>query len=104
MGARLGNSVEFYVGPPVLGAPDDLDAVVCGFIAKAKTELLVAVQELDSLTITTALLAAKKAKVRVRVILRRNQSRCRNRTTTTGCLRIDRDRADHLRSVRTSLM
>ena len=69
MGAQLGNSVEFYVGPPVLGAPDDLDAVVCGFIAKAKTELLVAVQELDSLTITTALLAAKKAKVRVRVIL-----------------------------------
>ena len=43
MGAQLGNSVEFYVGPPVLGAPDDLDAVVCGFIAKAKTELLVAV-------------------------------------------------------------
>jgi phosphatidylserine/phosphatidylglycerophosphate/cardiolipin synthase-like enzyme len=69
MGAQLGNSVEFYVGPPVLGAPDDLDSVICGFIAKAKTELLVAVQELDSLTITTALLAAKKAKVRVRVIL-----------------------------------
>jgi hypothetical protein len=43
MGARLGNSVEFYVGPAVLGAPDDLDAVVCGFIAKAETALLVAV-------------------------------------------------------------
>ena len=69
MGVRLGNSVEFYAGPPVLGAPDDLDAVIRGFIAKAKTELLVAVQELDSLTITKALLAAKQAKVRVRVIL-----------------------------------
>jgi hypothetical protein len=33
MGAQLGSSVEFYVGPPVLGAPDDLDAVICGFIA-----------------------------------------------------------------------
>ncbi|HET7073671.1 MAG TPA: hypothetical protein VFI55_06265 [Mycobacterium sp.] len=55
--------------PPVLGGPDDLDAVVCGFVAKAKSELLVAVRELDSLTITTALLAAKKVQVRVRVIL-----------------------------------
>jgi hypothetical protein len=54
MGSRLGSSVKFYAGPLVLGAPDDLDAVICGFIAKAKTELLVAVQELDSLTITSA--------------------------------------------------
>jgi hypothetical protein len=69
MGAQLGSSVEFYLGPPVLGAPDDLDAVICGFIAKAKSGLLVAVQEHDSLTITKALLAAKKAKVRVRIIL-----------------------------------
>ena len=30
--------------PPVLGGPDDLDAVVCGFVAKAKSELLVAVR------------------------------------------------------------
>lgn len=68
MGVRLGNSVEFYCGPTVLGAPDDLNAVICDFIAGAKTELLVAVQEIDSRVIANALLAAKRNKVRVRII------------------------------------
>jgi hypothetical protein len=69
--------------PPVLGGPDDLDAVVCGFVAKTKSELLVALQELDSLTITTALLAAKKVQVRCgsssRVITSSSRSNERHR-------------------------
>ena len=68
MGVQLG-SIEFYAGPPVLGGPDDLDAVIRDFIAGAKKQLLIAVQELDSRAITDAILAAKKAKVHVQIIL-----------------------------------
>ena len=68
MGVQLG-AVEFYAGPPVLGAPDNLDEVICNFIGEAKKELLIAVQELDSRTIADAILAARKAKIRVRMIL-----------------------------------
>jgi phosphatidylserine/phosphatidylglycerophosphate/cardiolipin synthase-like enzyme len=62
-------AIEFYAGPDVLGGPDDLDAVVCEFIAGAKKQLLIAVQELDSRTIADAILAAKTAKVGIRLIL-----------------------------------
>jgi phosphatidylserine/phosphatidylglycerophosphate/cardiolipin synthase-like enzyme len=58
MGIDLGG-IEFYTGPAELGGPDDLDAVVRGFIAGAKKSLLVAVQEIDSRAIAEALLAAK---------------------------------------------
>ncbi len=61
--------IEFYAGPAVLGGPDDLDVVVRSFIARARKSLLIAVQELDSRSITEAVLAAKAAKVRVQVIL-----------------------------------
>jgi phosphatidylserine/phosphatidylglycerophosphate/cardiolipin synthase-like enzyme len=46
------------MGPSVLGAPDDLDAVIRAFIDGAQQRLLVAVQELDSRPIAEALLAA----------------------------------------------
>lgn len=68
MGCVIGG-VEFYVGPVVLGAPDDLAAVICGFIDDAQHTLRVAVQELDSRTIAQAVLAAKARGVRVQVIL-----------------------------------
>jgi phosphatidylserine/phosphatidylglycerophosphate/cardiolipin synthase-like enzyme len=68
MGVQLG-SLEFYAGPPVLGGPDDLDAVIRAFIAGARKTLYIAVQELDSRAIADAILAAKKAKVRVQLIL-----------------------------------
>jgi phosphatidylserine/phosphatidylglycerophosphate/cardiolipin synthase-like enzyme len=68
VGIQLGG-IEFYAGPPVLGAPDDLDAVIRAFIAGAKKTLLIAVQELDSRTIAEATLAAKANKVRVQIIL-----------------------------------
>jgi hypothetical protein len=35
MGVRLG-SLEFYTGPAILGGPDDLDAVVRGFLDGAQ--------------------------------------------------------------------
>ncbi|MCK0517392.1 phospholipase D-like domain-containing protein [Williamsia sp. DF01-3] len=57
------------MGPPVLGGPDDVDAVIREFIAGAKHSLAIAVQELDSRSIAEAIVAAKAAGVRVRVIL-----------------------------------
>ena len=68
MGVQLG-SIEFYAGPPVLGGPDDLDAVIRDFIGGAKKQLLIAVQEFDSRTITDAIIAAKKSNVQVQIIL-----------------------------------
>jgi phosphatidylserine/phosphatidylglycerophosphate/cardiolipin synthase-like enzyme len=78
MAIQLGG-IELYAGPPVLGGPDDLDAVIRDFIDGAKQSVLVAVQELDSRPIAQAVLAAAarpkvpmtatKSKVRVQVIL-----------------------------------
>ena len=78
MAIRLGG-IELYAGPPVLGGPDDLDAVIRDFIDGAKQSVLIAVQELDSRSIAQAVLAAAarpkvpvtatKTKVRVQVIL-----------------------------------
>lgn len=68
MGADLGG-IEFYAGPPVLGGPDDLDAVIRDFIDGATTRLLVAVQELDSRLIADAIVAARSRRVRMQVIL-----------------------------------
>lgn len=69
MGVDLG-SVEMYVGPTVLGAPDDLEAVICTFIGGARHSLLIAVQELDSRAIAVAILAARQVpKMRIRMIL-----------------------------------
>ena len=48
---------------------DDLDAVIKQFIAGAKRSLFIAVQELDSRPVAEAILAAKAAKLKVRMIL-----------------------------------
>lgn len=40
--------IECYCGPADLKAPDDLEAVMTGFIAQATKTLDIAVQELDS--------------------------------------------------------
>jgi phosphatidylserine/phosphatidylglycerophosphate/cardiolipin synthase-like enzyme len=78
MGAVL-KGIELYAGPPALGGPDDLDAVIRGFIDGAKQSVLVAVQELDSRPVAEAILAAARrpkspptatgTKLRVQVIL-----------------------------------
>jgi hypothetical protein len=62
MALKLG-SLEFYTGPTVLGGPDDLDAVIRGFIDGTRHALNVAVQELDSEPIARAILAAKARKI-----------------------------------------
>ena len=81
VGIRLGG-VEFYAGPPVVGGPDDLDAVIRDFIGGAREMVLVAVQELDSRVIADAVLAAARrptspatarpGRLRVQVILEGN--------------------------------
>ncbi|MBB4740250.1 phosphatidylserine/phosphatidylglycerophosphate/cardiolipin synthase-like enzyme [Actinoplanes octamycinicus] len=68
MGADLGG-IEFYAGPPVLGGPDDLDAVIRDFIDGATTRLLIAVQELDSRLIADAIVAARARRVRMQIVL-----------------------------------
>jgi len=68
MGITLGG-IEFYTGPPALGAPDDLSAVILAFLDDAMTSLQIAVQEIDSEAIARAILAAKARGVRIQVIL-----------------------------------
>jgi phosphatidylserine/phosphatidylglycerophosphate/cardiolipin synthase-like enzyme len=68
MAVLLGD-VEFYTGPPVLGAPDDVHAVILDFLGAATASLQIAVQEIDSEPIARAILAAKARGVRVQVIL-----------------------------------
>jgi phosphatidylserine/phosphatidylglycerophosphate/cardiolipin synthase-like enzyme len=67
MGIAIGG-IELYTGPQALGAADDLDAVIRGFLDGACRSVLVAVQELDSRPLAEALLAAAR----------------RNATTATG--------------------
>src|SRR5688500_3502979 len=68
MGVDLG-AVELYCGPTVLGGPDDLDAVIRGFIDGAKETLMIAVQELDSRPIAESIVRAKSRGVRIQLIL-----------------------------------
>lgn len=70
-----GGKIEAYVGPRDLGAADDLEQVVCDFIAGARTSLGVAVQELDSEPIAQALLDASWRGVRVEVFLEQDYLR-----------------------------
>ena len=67
--AFVSGGVGVYFGPPVLGAPDDLEAVIVDFLDGAVHELDIAVQEIDSRTIAAAVIAAKQRHVRVRLIL-----------------------------------
>ncbi len=70
MSADIGN-IEVYMGPPEVGGPDDLEATIVGFIGGARDELAVAVQELESESVTRALIDARRQGVKVRVILER---------------------------------
>ena len=68
MGIKVGG-IELFMGPATLGGPDDLDEVIRAFLGGAKRSLAVAVQELDSRPVAEAILAARAAKLRVRMIL-----------------------------------
>lgn len=65
-------SIEMFMGPAELGAPDDLEETICEFVAGARDELCVAVQELESEAITRELTDAQARGIRVRVILERS--------------------------------
>ncbi|RKR92479.1 phosphatidylserine/phosphatidylglycerophosphate/cardiolipin synthase-like enzyme [Micromonospora pisi] len=67
--------IEAFVGPPELGAADDLEQVVIGFITEARESLDVAVQELDSEPIAQALLDAKFRGVDIRIVLEQDYLR-----------------------------
>jgi len=64
-----GGTIQAFVGPTELGAADDLETVIVGFIAGAQESLDVAVQEIDSEIIAQAILDARWRGVSVRVFL-----------------------------------
>ena len=67
--------IEAYVGPPGLGAADDLEAVIVDFIGGARRRLDIAVQELDSEAIARAILAASWRGIRVTLFLEQDYLR-----------------------------
>lgn len=64
-----GGTIEAFVGPRELGANDDLEKVIVGFIKEATESLDIAVQEIDSEVIAQAILDARWRGVSVRVFL-----------------------------------
>jgi len=69
MSIKVGN-LEFFAGPHTVGRPDDLEAAIVGFINGAEKRLDIAVQELESVAITDAIIAARLERgVRVSVVL-----------------------------------
>jgi phosphatidylserine/phosphatidylglycerophosphate/cardiolipin synthase-like enzyme len=75
MTAFADGKIEAYVGPPELGAPDDLERVIVEFIGGAKQSLDIAVQELDSIPIAQAILDARWRGVDVDVYLEQDYLR-----------------------------
>jgi len=71
----LNNRLELHMGPASLGAPDDLLQVIVDFIDGARTSLDVAVQEIESRPIATALIRAKQRGLRVRLVLEQDYLR-----------------------------
>src|SRR3546814_8362105 len=65
----LKDRLELHMGPASLGAPDDLEAAIVGFIDEAKETLDVAVQEIESRPIAEALVRARQRGVRIRLVL-----------------------------------
>jgi phosphatidylserine/phosphatidylglycerophosphate/cardiolipin synthase-like enzyme len=70
-----GGKIEVYVGPRELGAADDLEAVICDFIAGARETLDIAIQELDSELIAQAILDARWRGVDVQMFVEQDYLR-----------------------------
>jgi phosphatidylserine/phosphatidylglycerophosphate/cardiolipin synthase-like enzyme len=75
MASFAGGKIQAYIGPPELGAADDLEQVIVDFIAGAKTRLDIAIQELDSRPIAQAILDARWRGVKVTVFLEQDYLR-----------------------------
>ncbi len=71
----LNNRLELHMGPSSLGAPDDLEAAIVGFIDQARESLDVAVQEIESRPIAEALIRARQRRLRVRLVLEQDYLR-----------------------------
>lgn len=67
--------LTLYMGPDTLGAPDDLESAIVGFLDGATSELLISVQELDHAPIADALVRARQRGVHVRMILEQDYLR-----------------------------
>jgi hypothetical protein len=89
MAVFANGKIEAYLGPPGLGAADDLEAVIVDFIKGARTKLDVAVQELDSFAIARALLDASWRGVRVTLFLEQDylRSSLKRDQATHACAR-----------------
>ncbi|MFK7830352.1 MAG: phospholipase D-like domain-containing protein [Congregibacter sp.] len=74
MGVKVGD-VEFYSGPHTVGAPDDLEQVIVGFICAAEKRLEIAVQELESRPIAQAIIEARRRKVLVKLVIEQSYLR-----------------------------
>lgn len=71
----LNDRLELHMGPASLGAPDDLESAIVGFIDRARQSLDVAVQEIESRPIAEALVRARQRGLRVRVVLEQDYLR-----------------------------
>lgn len=68
-------TIEVYLGPTELGAPDDLEQVIIAFIEGATTSLDIAVQELDNPRIAEALTDARWRGVSIELFLEQDYLR-----------------------------
>jgi phosphatidylserine/phosphatidylglycerophosphate/cardiolipin synthase-like enzyme len=75
MASFAGGKIEAYIGPPELGAADDLEQVIVDFIRGAKSSLDIAVQEIDSRAIAQAILDARWRGIRVNIFLEQDYLR-----------------------------
>src|SRR5215203_7442191 len=75
MASFADGKIQAYVGPPELGAADDLEQVIVDFIGGAKTRLDIAVQEIDSRPIAQAILDARWRGVKVTIFLEQDYLR-----------------------------
>src|SRR3546814_18454100 len=71
----LKDRLELHMGPASLGAPDDLEAAIVGFIDEAKETLDVDVQEIESRPIAEALVRGRQRGVRHRLVLEQDYLR-----------------------------
>jgi phosphatidylserine/phosphatidylglycerophosphate/cardiolipin synthase-like enzyme len=80
MASFAGGKIEAFLGPPALGAADDLEKVIVDFIGEARSSLRIAVQELDSRPIAQAIIDARWRGVAVELFLEQDYLRSRPRS------------------------
>ena len=71
----IAGPLTLHMGPDTLGAPDNLETAIVGFLDGATEELLVSVQELDHAPIAEALIRARRRGVRVQMIMEQDYLR-----------------------------